>query len=240
MVGMKGSPKILAIETSSRTGSVAIASGAQLIRQIDLPPKMRHAVELMPAIRDLLAEAKWTPRDLNQIYVSTGPGSFTGLRIAITIARSLAQAVGAQTVAVPTLDAIALNAPADVQNLAVILDAKRGQVFAARYARQNGIVVRTWGPGLIDPAYFVRETPVPLAVTGEGVDYHRVTLQAALENSYHELPRELWFGTARGIHEIGYKLAKNCEFTPWAQLIPTYIRLAEAEEVWRKKQGIPI
>lgn len=237
---MSPDPKILAIETSSRTGSVAIASGGQLIRQIDLPPKMRHAVELMPAIRELLAGASWQPRDLNQLYVSTGPGSFTGLRIAITIVRSLAQAVGAQTVAVPTLDAIALNAPADVQNLAVILDAKRGQVFAARYGRQNGVLVRTWGPGLVDPAQFVRETPFPVSVTGEGVDYHRATLQAALGESYRELPRELWFGTAAGIHSIGYSMAKNGNFTPWQQLIPTYIRLAEAEEVWRKKQGLPV
>ncbi len=237
---MSSLPNILAIETSSRTGSVAIARGDEFLRQINLPPQMRHAVELMPAIQTLLADAGWQPRDLNHVYVSTGPGSFTGLRIAITIARSFAHALGCQLVAVPTLDAIALNAPADVMNLAAILDAKRGQVFAARYERQNGVLTRTWGPGLTNPADFVRNTPFPVTLTGEGVQYHRDILQSALGEHYRELSRELWFGTAAGIYAIGKKMAKNGEFTPWQQLVPTYIRLAEAEEVWRKKQGLPV
>lgn len=237
---MNGSSKILAIETSSRNGSVAIATGNQLLKQIKLPPQMRHAIELMPAIDRLLSEAGWRPADLNHLYVSTGPGSFTGLRISITIVRSLAQITGAQVVAVPTLDAVALNAPPDVQNLAVILDAKRGQVFAARYVRQNDQLVRTWGPGLIEPDRFTRETPFPVTLAGEGVDYHRTAVQSVLGESYRELPRELWFATAAGIHAIGLKLAANGDFTPWQRLLPTYIRLAEAEEVWRKKNGLPI
>ena len=237
-------PTILALETSSRLGTVGLARGATFLVEQAFSRPMGHAVELLPTIQRLLVQHQLTPQDLGQIYVSTGPGSFTGLRIAITVARTLHQALGCQLIGVPTLDVLALNAPAEVQNLVVLLDAKRQQVFAARYARPtpDSPLIRTAGPALVDPAQFLRDTPRPVAILGEGIDYHRPALLGALEHPADliELPAALWPPTAAGVHQLGYALAQRNQFTPPAELLPVYIRLAEAEEVYRQRHGLPL
>lgn len=248
--------KILAIETSGRIGSVAIANGPELLAEHTFSEGMRHAVELMPTIRALFNHAGWTPADLSEIYVSTGPGSFTGLRIAISIARALNQAVNCKLLAVPTLDVLSLNAPPDVANLLVVLDAKRGQVFGAHYVRKvdpnspidhvlpsiggEEPLARAFGPALITPADLIaraRAQAHPIHVLGEGVDYHRASLASP---GVVELDRALWPARASNVHRIGYQRAQAGLFSTREGLLPTYIRLAEAEEVYRKKHNLPL
>src|SRR5208337_5216929 len=94
-------PRGIAIETSSRHGSVAISHGSHLLQIVDLPVGNRHATELMPAIAALTKGAGWQPEEIDQVYLSLGPGSFTGLRIAIAIARAMHQAIGCKLVGVP-------------------------------------------------------------------------------------------------------------------------------------------
>ncbi len=107
---MRESPKILAIETSGRIGAVALARGADLERTAEFRADHNHAVELLPTISRLCTEAGWNPGDLEHLYLSIGPGSFTGLRIAVTLARTLALAVQVKIVAVSTLKVLAQNA----------------------------------------------------------------------------------------------------------------------------------
>lgn len=235
---------VLAIETSSRRGSVALADGADVLDVRRFSQGMRHAAELMPAIRDLMRARGLQPGDLAQVYVSLGPGSFTGLRIAVAVARSLHQALGCRLVGVPTLDVIARNAPAGVGNLVVMLDAKRKQVFAARYARGAGEgLVRVEGPALVFPADAVKAARAHGVVhlAGEGLDYHREALAPLMAEDpagVVQLPSELWPPTAEGLHALGWLRAREGRFTPPAELLPIYIRLAEAEELWRKRQGM--
>jgi tRNA threonylcarbamoyladenosine biosynthesis protein TsaB len=143
---------ILAIETSSRVGSVALASGSELLGRTTFTAPMQHSAEIMPAIVELLRRSSHSPSDLEQVYVSIGPGSFTGLRIAVAAAKAMHLANGARIVAVDSLDAIAANvkdAPFDeafqsisqesrILRLAALLDAKRGQFFTAVYEYQRG------------------------------------------------------------------------------------------------------
>ena len=261
-------PKIVAFETSGRIGSVALARGPKLLCEHFFGQSMRHAAELMPTLQRLCQEQGWRPDEIDQIYVATGPGSFTGLRIAISVARAMSQAAGCRLVGVPTLDVLAQNAPPEVQNLVVVLDAKRGQVFAAQYVAQGsarvaagsisvaeevvggangalcGALVRVNGPVLTDPAAFVQaaanRSGSPVYILGEGIDYHRAALAAGGGGGGAiELDRTLWPGRASSVHKLGYAKALRGEFTPGDQLLPVYIRLAEAEEVWRKKRGLP-
>ena len=143
---------ILAIETSSRVGSVALASGSELLGQATFTAPMQHSAEIMPAIVELLRRSSHSPLDLEQVHISIGPGSFTGLRIAVAAAKAMHLANGARIVAVDSLDAIAANvkdAPPDPAfqsisqesgapcRLATLLDAKRGQFFTAVYEYQR-------------------------------------------------------------------------------------------------------
>ncbi len=237
--------RIVAIETSGRQGSLALARGQTLLANFALPPGNRHATELMPALDSLTRAQGWKPRDIEHIYLSLGPGSFTGLRIAVAIARALAHAIGptCRIVGVPSLDVIVQNAPPHFKFVIPILDAKRGQVFSARYERDaNGRLRRTTEPALVNPAAFLAETAAlagsaSIAILGEGVDYHRDALSSISHANAVEVPPELWPGRAETVHSLGYNLALAGNFTPPHALLPIYIRLPEAEEVWRKKQN---
>lgn len=239
-------PRIVAIETSGRQGSVAIAHGPELLAARQLPEGNRHATALMPALQSLLQEQRWAPDQIDHLYLSLGPGSFTGLRIAVAIARALAQAIGCKLVGVPSLDVIAHNAPATFGVVLPVLDAKRGQIFSARYERDAaGALHRSTEAALVDPRLFVEEAIARAAargestvvILGEGIDYHRPALAnpAAVE-----LDRVLWPGRAQIVHQLGWRLAQRGEFTQPQSLLPLYIRLPEAEEVWRKKHNMPV
>ena len=123
----------LAIETSGQIGSVALVDSQTLLAERLFPHGLRHAAEMLSLIDQVCVEHGWKPRDIEQIFVSSGPGSFTGLRIGVTCAKTLAFALNIPVLAVPTLRVLAENAPAEARHVIIVLDAKRGQIFTARY-----------------------------------------------------------------------------------------------------------
>ncbi len=139
---------ILAVETSSRVGSVALALGPNLLAETTFTAPLRHSAEIFPAIVELLNRSGRSPSDLDQVHLSIGPGSFTGLRIAVAAAKAMHLANGVRIVAVDSLDAIAANVKdaslegafqsisedsSRTLRLATLLDAKRGQFYTAVY-----------------------------------------------------------------------------------------------------------
>jgi tRNA threonylcarbamoyladenosine biosynthesis protein TsaB len=139
---MQGTPprpglRLLAIETSTRAGSVAGArtedGNLPQIYQRVLAPGVGTAQALAPAIADLCAELAWTPPSLNVIAVAVGPGSFTGLRVGVTTAKVLAYAVGASVIGVNTLEVLASQVEPSATPLWAIMDAQRDELFAARF-----------------------------------------------------------------------------------------------------------
>jgi tRNA threonylcarbamoyladenosine biosynthesis protein TsaB len=158
-------PLVLSVDTSSRVGSVALAIGGKLLGETVFSSPLKHSMEVFPAISGLLGEFGGKPSDIGQIYISIGPGSFTGLRIATTIAKLMNLANAVKIVTISTLDVIAANisshanrthAPRacrsdsagvsgskdtrvheSVNKMAAILDAKRGQFFIAVYERNS-------------------------------------------------------------------------------------------------------
>src|SRR6185369_8895119 len=104
-------------ETSGGIGSIAIAEDGCVVVEETFSHGLKHAAGIVPIIDRLCASRGWKPADVEEIYVSVGPGSFTGLRVGITVAKTLAFATGARIVAVPSVDVLARNAPAGWQNL---------------------------------------------------------------------------------------------------------------------------
>ena len=109
MDNIKGQSVSLSVETSSRIGSVAIAIGAKILDETSLSAPLRHSAEIFPAISELLYRFDLAPAQIEHIYISSGPGSFTGLRIAVTFAKTMHLANSAKVVAVNTLDVVAAN-----------------------------------------------------------------------------------------------------------------------------------
>lgn len=225
----------LAIETSGRLGSVAVGRGAHLLQVTDFSTSLRHAVELLPSIERLCRGLGITPADIGELYVSGGPGSFTGLRISITVARTLAWAASVRVVRVPTLDVVAQNA-LDVDDppphLGVILDAKRQKVYAAAFTLRGSLYGRTTPPAECDPDTFFASLPRPAALMGEGIPY---TNEAVARSGLRVLPEGTFRARAEVVHRMGFALASAGHYDDPGQLTPLYVRRPEAEEVWERR-----
>lgn len=129
---------VLAIETSTLTGSVALLQDESVIGEITLSISVQHSERLMPAMDQLLRDAGTDPSKVDLYAVAVGPGSFTGLRIGIAAAQGLSLAHGKPVVGVPTLEALALNGIFFPGLIAPLLDAYRGEVYRGLYRADSG------------------------------------------------------------------------------------------------------
>jgi tRNA threonylcarbamoyladenosine biosynthesis protein TsaB len=218
-------PLILAVETSGRMGSVALAAGDKLFAETSFSGPMRHSAEIFPAISDLLGKFDKKPDQIEHIYISAGPGSFTGLRIAVTFAKTMALANGAKIVAVDTLDCIAANVnPQDKSELlGVILDAKRGQFFIAVYEKTPDAIWKKVLPDCLLTAeeFISRFTGKPLVLTGEGLVFYK---DKFTHKNTRVLDEKFWNPSAANIYRLGRQLALQNQFADPLTLIPNYIR----------------
>ncbi|UCG16311.1 MAG: tRNA (adenosine(37)-N6)-threonylcarbamoyltransferase complex dimerization subunit type 1 TsaB [Phycisphaerales bacterium] len=227
----------LAIETSGRIGSVALGRGPEVLEAEAFSTTHRHAVELLPTVVRICAAREVAPDAIDEVYVSGGPGSFTGLRVGVTFARALAFACGVKIVRVPTLDVIAQNA-LDVTDppeaLAVILDAKRKRIFAAAFALTDDGYARAQEPAELDPDGFFAALPAGCRAIGEGILHHQ---EAVARARLGVLPESLNRARAEVVHRLGYRLARQGRFDDPACLVPIYVRRPQAEEVWEARHG---
>ncbi len=223
----------LAIETSSRDGGVAVGRGDALIESVSLGPQQRHAVALMPAIDRLAQAHRFEPGDIGQVYLSIGPGSFTGLRIAVTVAKMLARGIGSKLVAVPTLDVVAANAPTDAgPRLAVCLNAKGGRCFTGRYERSGGGWFALGEADLLTPGQVAAVMAGPFALLGDAaVGALDWPAQATQLDATLAVPR------AEQAWRLGRAIAARGEFVDPYALTPLYVRLPDAEEKRRQRQS---
>jgi tRNA threonylcarbamoyladenosine biosynthesis protein TsaB len=225
----------LAIETSGGIGSVAIGRGGTVLGARRFDARNNHAVELVPSIDRLAQEHDLAARDIGHIYLSAGPGSFTGLRIGATFARALAFAVGARIVRVPTLTVIAQNALSlDVppQRVVALLDAKRKHVFAACFEFADGAYAPIDEPAEREPVQYLNSLG-KVTVWGEGVERHRDGIagceRAVMpEGAEHDADPKV-------VYALGWRAAVRGEFTDARECTPVYVRRPEAEERWEKR-----
>jgi tRNA threonylcarbamoyladenosine biosynthesis protein TsaB len=228
--------RALALETSGRVGSVALAQDGQVVAEEQFPHGLKHAAGLVPMIDRLCAARGWAPADLREVYVSAGPGSFTGLRVGITVAKTLAFATGASVVAVPTTDVLARNAPPGWRNLVIVLDAKREQVFTATYANEGGEPVLREPARLDSLAQVLARVPRPVHLLGEGIPYHRKYVPPE-DASVVMTPEDNWRPRAAAVAEVGSGMARLGRITDPMALTPIYIRRPEAEEVFEARNA---
>ncbi|HEW78579.1 MAG TPA: tRNA (adenosine(37)-N6)-threonylcarbamoyltransferase complex dimerization subunit type 1 TsaB [Phycisphaerales bacterium] len=234
---MTQKPLILAVETSGRIGSVAIAFGGQLLAEATFTGPMRHSAEIFPAVCGLLDRFSRKSEEIGHIYISVGPGSFTGLRIAVTLAKTMHLANAAKIVAVDTLDIIAANAvnlttqnhepqTTSHEKIATILDAKRGQFFIAVYQRNTSH--RVWQKVLPDSLMTASDfleqfaaADQPIWLLGEGLVYYKDKFKA---DGIFFLDEKYWRPRAEKVHLLGWQMALEGRFADALTLQPTYLR----------------
>ena len=160
--------RVLAVETSSLAGGVALLDGERLVAEYLLDVSVTHSERLMAAVERVLADARWTPRDLAGLAVAVGPGSFTGLRIAVSTVKGLALALEAPIAAVPTLDAMAAALPWAALPVCPVLDARKNEVYASLYRWDGAAMRREWDYLALTPAALAARLSEPVIVVGDG------------------------------------------------------------------------
>jgi len=223
--------RILAVETSGRCGSVALLESCrdrlQTAGQLMLPPTQRTARALAPSSRHLLDEVDWSPQSIDLVAVAAGPGSFTGLRIGMTMAKTWAYAVGAKILGINTLEVLASQIPQTAGPLHTVLDAQREELFAARF-----LPAVSGGWDMVEPTRIIA-IPAWLAdlspgdtVTGPGLPH----LADALPKGVEITDQHAWQPVAKNVGNVAWKRFRQGEEDDLWQLVPDYYRLSAAEE----------
>ena len=154
---------LLALDTSTAAVTVALHDGNRVVARSTTVDARRHTELVAPAIVSVLAEAGVDRRELTGVAVGVGPGPFTGLRIGLVTARTLAMAVGIPVHGVCSLDVIAAGTRVDGR-FVVVTDARRREVYRAQYERPDGDPEapprRTHGPAVVPPADVATMLPV--------------------------------------------------------------------------------
>ena len=223
--------RIIAIETSERVGTLAAlraqGSDVELIDAAELPDDQRTAQSLLPTLDELLKRCGWKPCDLELICVTAGPGSFTGLRLGNTTAKTLAYATEAELVGVATLAAIAANVEADDGRLWTILDAQRQELFAACFkpgwSIQEHDLPRTQILGIED---WLNQLQSGDFVAGPPLAKLRARLPAGVE----AVDSQLWKPRAAMVGRLGFFGHQQGQGVDPMQLVPNYYRQSAAEE----------
>ncbi len=223
--------RIIAIETSGRSGSVAALHGeagdVSRVDEIVLPTSERTARLLAPALRDLLNKVGWHAQSIELVAVTSGPGSFTGLRIGVTTAKTLAYAVGAEIIGVDTLDVLAAQAASATSRLWPIIDAQRQELFTAEFeVSQDGVPRRVGDTLVMKQEQWLVELRAGDRVTGPALRL----LTASLPADVIVAPEELWQPTAAAVGQVAWRAYQAGQRDDVWKLLPNYHRLSAAEE----------
>jgi tRNA threonylcarbamoyladenosine biosynthesis protein TsaB len=199
--------------------------------QIVFDADQRTAQSFAPSIVQQLESVGWSPQDVQLIAVTQGPGSFTGLRIGITAAKTLAYAVGAEVIGVNTLKVIASQVPAEQQDVWTVMDAQRGQLFAARFRRSDDDWETIAQTHIMDNERWLQSLTPDTAITGPGLARLRDRLPAGIV----VVDDGCWTPQADSVGRVGYlefRAGKRDDL--WA-LVPEYFRKSAAEEKFEAK-----
>ena len=223
--------KILAFETSGLLGSVALleTAGGQLVStfECETPADQRTARSLLPTTHRLLSDHGWRPADVELIAVSTGPGSFTGLRIGVVAAKTFAYAVGAKLVGVHTLAAMAEPLTERASRVWTILDAQRQELFAASFDPARSIIDQAEPPTDITP---IDDWMARLTAGDQLAGPPLAKLTPSLPADVLIADKRLWNPTAAAVGRLGIALfERGREISP-LELVPDYFRKSAAEE----------
>ncbi|KUP04318.1 hypothetical protein Q73_15670 [Bacillus coahuilensis m2-6] len=222
---------ILAIDTSNFALGVSLLTEEKVAGEYISNMKINHSLRAMPAVEQLLKDCQVSPKELDKIVVAIGPGSYTGVRIGVTLAKTLAWSLNIPVVGVSSLAVLAANGRYFQGYVSPLFDARRGQIYTGLYGFQDGelhavmedcnILAEEW-------AKHLKSLGKPVLFVGGDTVIHREVLE-------RELGELAYIATLSESNprpsELGY-IGLTREPTPVHEFVPNYIRLAEAEAKW--------
>lgn len=221
--------RILAIDTATESCAVAVVAGQDLRAEVCLAGDQTHSRHLMDLVALVVRRAGWTIGDLDGFAATCGPGSFTGLRIGLGTVKGLSLALGKPVAGVSTLDALAI--PCGVSNMPVyaLLDARRDEVYWARYRDIGGALQRE-GHEAVAPLEAVLATVTePACFVGNAVLRRQKEIVDRLGRQARIAP--LGLHTVRGytVALLGKEQFERGRGVDSARLMPNYVRQSDAQ-----------
>ncbi|RYG71143.1 tRNA (adenosine(37)-N6)-threonylcarbamoyltransferase complex dimerization subunit type 1 TsaB [Lentibacillus lipolyticus] len=227
---------ILAMDTSNQAMGVAVLKDGQPLGELSTNIKKNHSVRLMPAIDHLMREVNMTPTDLDKIVAAKGPGSYTGVRIGLMTAKSMAWSLGIPVTGVSSLEVLAWQGRFYDSYICPFFDARRGLVYTGLYRWKHGKLEAAAAERNIMMDDWLHE----LAATYQQVLFLGPDIQLHQERIRQRMGSKAFIpevGTSHLANPVHLALAgqeKPADDTH--ALAPNYLRLAEAEAKWLQKQ----
>ncbi len=226
--------KILAIETATVAGSIAIIDDSMgLVGEVRVDVKVVHAERLMPSIEWLLKASNVPIHEIDAFAISIGPGSFTGLRIGLSTVKGFSYATGKPVIPVPTLDAFARTIPFCSYLICPMLDARKNEVYAALYKWEGKDCKKVMPETAIRPAELLGKINECTVFMGEGVKIYRELIAETLQDNAVWAPASRMSPSASTVGEIALEKLKQGVITDPVSLTPFYLRKSEAEIHWK-------
>jgi tRNA threonylcarbamoyladenosine biosynthesis protein TsaB len=231
---------VLSIDSSTESASCAVLSSEKLLGEISLNNKKQHSVVLMPLVDNLLKGLQLSIKDIDGFVVSKGPGSFTGLRIGMSMVKGLSQGSNKPFVSVSSLDALAYNLAYTDGIICPILDALRDNVYTALYSFENETLIKHndyMALHINELIEMLKELHKPVTFIGDAVDKFSSKLKESLNETYFA-PSHLNLARASSLGELGLKLLEEGINDDLYTSSPIYLRKPQAEREYEKKMGI--
>jgi tRNA threonylcarbamoyladenosine biosynthesis protein TsaB len=217
---------LLALDTATETGSLALVAADRVLMEYSLESHNAYLTCLMPGVAAILRNTGQDIADLTAVAVSTGPGNFTGLRIGLATAKTLAWSLGRPLVPVSTLEVLAAQCPFHPHPIGVVMDAKRGEVFWGLFRCPEDWPEVLEGPLRLPVGELPARLPMPVLLTGPGLDAHRETLTSLLPPEIAWAPAEQRLPRAATLARLARRRLELGLTANPAQLVPTYLRPA--------------
>jgi len=224
--------KVLLLETSGSSGIVALGFGSTIVAHRVLEIAKRHVSDMAPAIAEMLKECGWEAKNLDAIATGIGPGSYTGLRIGLMSARTLAMMTGARLLGISTFEILAQHClEVGHAKIEIIADAQQDKIYAQSFENNNSNLISASELKIVSAAEWIANRDISFAIAGPGVPKVlplRQANQGMVVEQSGNINKESFLALALK------KLFSHHSDDPLS-LQPLYLRRSSAEEQWDKR-----
>lgn len=229
MVDPIAAPKILAVDSSTLSGSLALCEGERLIGEIYLSTAATHSELLLRQLDHLLAEAGWHLEQLDLLAAVCGPGSFTGLRIGVATVKGLAEVLKKPVVGISSLQLLAMNLPLCPWPICAFLDARKKEVYSQLFHWTDQGAQPLGEPRVLPPEELLQQLEGEVALVGDGVPLYRDLIDKILAGRVCIPAVQSHLPRASQAAWLACQRFRAGDLEEPAELVPRYVRPSDAE-----------
>lgn len=226
--------RVLGIDTSTPCGSIGLIEDEQILCEYSVNRKLSHSERVLKTIDRVLEDSGISIGEVDGFAISRGPGSFTGLRIGVSVAKGLALATDKRVAGVSTLAALAQNARYSPYLICPLLDARKGEVYAALYRNTEKKGMTAFAPEMaIKPIDLLERIEGEALFLGDGVYAYGDLIRHTLGDRAHIAPSPFNFVHGAVVAQLGRQSLEKGEYLDLEGFTPQYLRKADSELKWK-------